>query len=198
MKPCKKCKETKPVDSFHKWSLSKDGKADWCKSCRSAHSKKPDIRQADKERYKQWYEANKPKALASSKQWQHDNREKYRANMRKAARKAYAANPLKFINRAHEARIERWAIYDSAENPITEQQWADRLVEFEDCCAYCHKPSERLQQDHIQPISKGGQHTYDNVVPACAFCNASKGSKSLLEFIAYQNNINLTQFQIAA
>ena len=31
-----------------------------------------------------------------------------------------------------------------------------------------------LQRDTIQPISRGGRYTLDNVVPACGPCNASK------------------------
>jgi 5-methylcytosine-specific restriction endonuclease McrA len=31
-----------------------------------------------------------------------------------------------------------------------------------------------LQRDCILPISRGGRYTLENVVPACASCNASK------------------------
>lgn len=31
-----------------------------------------------------------------------------------------------------------------------------------------------LQRDCVLPISRGGQYTVENVVPACASCNASK------------------------
>ena len=33
---------------------------------------------------------------------------------------------------------------------------------------------DSLQRDCVMPISRGGRYTVDNVVPACAACNASK------------------------
>lgn len=41
-------------------------------------------------------------------------------------------------------------------------------------CAYCQATGLPLQRDCILPISRGGRYTLDNVVPACASCNASK------------------------
>lgn len=41
-------------------------------------------------------------------------------------------------------------------------------------CAYCGATGRNLQRDCIQPISRGGRYTLENVVPACASCNASK------------------------
>jgi 5-methylcytosine-specific restriction endonuclease McrA len=43
-------------------------------------------------------------------------------------------------------------------------------------CAYCgkvHKSSE-LTRDHYQPVSKGGQDTWMNVLSACKDCNSMK------------------------
>ncbi len=45
-------------------------------------------------------------------------------------------------------------------------------------CQYCHAPAENI--DHVVPRSKGGPHSWDNVVAACRPCNAKKGD-SLLE-----------------
>lgn len=36
--------------------------------------------------------------------------------------------------------------------------------------------------DHVQPISKGGKHTWTNVVTACNKCNNQKGNKNLSEY----------------
>lgn len=38
--------------------------------------------------------------------------------------------------------------------------------------------------DHILPLSKGGNHKIDNLVPACRTCNLSKYTKTADEFIA--------------
>ena len=60
-----------------------------------------------------------------------------------------------------------------ADNDLTDRQWQD-LLEAWGGCAYCGAVGPALQRDCIQPISRGGRYTLDNVVPACASCNASK------------------------
>ncbi|MDB4875733.1 MAG: hypothetical protein JWM41_2179 [Gemmatimonadetes bacterium] len=37
--------------------------------------------------------------------------------------------------------------------------------------------------DHVIPISRGGSHTRENVVPACRSCNSKKGDLMLLEWV---------------
>ncbi len=66
------------------------------------------------------------------------------------------------------------------ENTLTASQWAAILKSHRNRCAYCHqKFSDEIPatQDHIIPISKGGHHTKENVVPACKPCNSSKGNQ---------------------
>ena len=46
-------------------------------------------------------------------------------------------------------------------------------------CQYCHAPAESI--DHVVPRSRGGQHTWDNVVACCRRCNVRKGSRLLDE-----------------
>jgi 5-methylcytosine-specific restriction endonuclease McrA len=41
-------------------------------------------------------------------------------------------------------------------------------------CQYCNS-TRNLTIDHVIPRSKGGQHTWDNVVAACERCNSLKG-----------------------
>jgi 5-methylcytosine-specific restriction endonuclease McrA len=43
-------------------------------------------------------------------------------------------------------------------------------------CQYCGS-SKRLTLDHVIPRSKGGQHTWNNVVAACESCNSRKGDR---------------------
>ncbi len=42
-------------------------------------------------------------------------------------------------------------------------------------CQYCGAPAENL--DHVIPRSKGGEHTWENVVAACRRCNAKKENR---------------------
>jgi 5-methylcytosine-specific restriction endonuclease McrA len=43
-------------------------------------------------------------------------------------------------------------------------------------CQYCGRPAENV--DHVIPKSRGGGHTWDNVVAACRSCNARKENRS--------------------
>jgi len=54
--------------------------------------------------------------------------------------------------------------------------------EFNQRCAYCGSESKRLTLDHVLASSKGGINSWRNLVPACAKCNASKGSKNLTDW----------------
>ncbi|MEB3212837.1 MAG: HNH endonuclease [Leptolyngbyaceae bacterium] len=47
-------------------------------------------------------------------------------------------------------------------------------------CQYCGK-TRSLTLDHVIPRSKGGTHTWDNVVAACEICNSRKGDRLLHE-----------------
>jgi len=47
-------------------------------------------------------------------------------------------------------------------------------------CQYCGT-TKRLTLDHVIPRSKGGKHSWDNVVTACEKCNATKGSRTPTE-----------------
>ena len=61
------------------------------------------------------------------------------------------------------------------DHDLTDDQWM-ALMEAWGGCAYCGNPERALQRDCVQPISRGGRYTIDNVVPACASCNASKSN----------------------
>lgn len=43
-------------------------------------------------------------------------------------------------------------------------------------CQYCGS-RKQLTLDHVVPRSKGGTHTWDNVVAACSGCNSRKGDR---------------------
>ena len=46
-------------------------------------------------------------------------------------------------------------------------------------CAYCTNVGRTI--DHVVPRSRGGQHTWENVVLACNKCNEAKGNQTLAE-----------------
>ncbi|MCV7424192.1 HNH endonuclease [Mycobacterium yunnanensis] len=62
---------------------------------------------------------------------------------------------------------------DGAQNDLTTQEWT-AIRALWGGCAYCGASDRPLQRDCVMAISRGGRYTLDNVVPACAACNASK------------------------
>ena len=43
-------------------------------------------------------------------------------------------------------------------------------------CQYCGRPAENI--DHVLPRSRGGEHTWENIVAACRSCNTRKGDRT--------------------
>ena len=64
-------------------------------------------------------------------------------------------------------------------NDLTAAQWRAIKEIYRWRCAYCNKKTVALTQDHIIPLSKGGNHTMENIVPACRPCNSKKGNRPL-------------------
>lgn len=52
-------------------------------------------------------------------------------------------------------------------------------------CSYCGEDLEPFgywHMDHQFPKSRGGSDELDNLMPACKFCNSSKGNKTIDEW----------------
>jgi len=91
----------------------------------------------------------------------------------RAAKKKYSKTPkgafvLKNIKHARRTIEKR--------GTLTEKEWQRILAFHKYSCAKCNS-KERIEMDHIIPVSKGGQHSKENIQPLCRPCNASKGSK---------------------
>jgi len=52
-------------------------------------------------------------------------------------------------------------------------------------CVYCGErfDAEALTVDHVQPRSRGGDHSDGNLVTACTVCNTRKGGRSVAAFL---------------
>ena len=81
--------------------------------------------------------------------------------------------------RCHERRIL------TDKNKITNAEWLEALERFNYACAYCGSTSN-LSMDHVVPVSKGGQNTVDNLIPACISCNSTKQASEMVEWYTAQ------------
>lgn len=67
---------------------------------------------------------------------------------------------------------------------LTLPEWRGILEYFGYACAYCLRTDLPLEQEHIIPLSKGGEHSANNVVPACSGCNGFKKAKSIFVMLS--------------
>lgn len=106
------------------------------------------------------------------KRWLSANPERVRASQRVRSRRWRQRNPLKHVEQQHRRRA-RVRACESV--PFTRDEWLLKVQRYNGLCAYCGcRPWSEM--DHVVPIAVGGRHAIDNVVPACAGCNRSKGA----------------------
>ena len=69
-----------------------------------------------------------------------------------------------------------------ADNDLTPAEWI-AIRDAWACCAYCGETAKTMQKDCVQPLSRGGRYTLENVVPACGSCNASKSNDEVTSWL---------------
>ncbi len=114
-----------------------------------------------------------------------DSRKKGSTDWRKAHPEQASANVKTWLekhpHKTHEYNKTRRARkYNALINDLTVEQWEEIKIAYGNCCMYCGRKMQRLTQDHITPLSKGGNHTASNIVPACKSCNSIKGRGDVL------------------
>ena len=60
------------------------------------------------------------------------------------------------------------------------QREAYEAVQASGLCVYCAAPAATV--DHVRPLARGGWEHESNLVPACRWCNSSKGTRLLTEW----------------
>ena len=66
-----------------------------------------------------------------------------------------------------------------SQGDLTRKRWKVIKEKFNNQCVCCGRsePDVRVCMDHIIPLSKGGDHTENNVQPLCVSCNSAKGTQ---------------------
>jgi 5-methylcytosine-specific restriction endonuclease McrA len=160
---CSKCGETKSLAEFRKNKSAPTGTGSTCKLCHAAHNRE----------YNKTYPYTNPSQTPEYKRAYYEtHKDMYRAIS--ARRDALDPEGRLERTRRRRARIK------GAITTLTIAEWKDILAYFGNACAYCLRDDVPMTMDHIVPISKGGAHSAENVVPACMACNQAKHVKSLL------------------
>lgn len=109
--------------------------------------------------------------LARMLELEAQSREKYRDQRNEAQRTYHKTHPDVASAATGRRRARKACI---ALNDLSAAQWQEIKAAYGFRCVYCGRKMQRLTMDHITPLSKGGNHTASNVVPACQSCNARK------------------------
>lgn len=161
---CTHCKTEKSRDDFQKSRSTKTGLQLWCKACIKVAN---DRRRSD------------PTHRAHDKA----QRERYAKSHRDIYRKA----AIKY-NQSHPATVRlnaatrRRRISESVSR-MTEAEWQETLQQFGYRCAYCGCGHEKLTMEHMTPVSRGGDDSQSNIVPACMACNLHKHVRGVIQMV---------------
>lgn len=176
-KVCSQCKRTLPstTEYFHKHPISKDGLKPKCKECRRLDTKTYGERQ--RALGKKYREEHREEILARKKKYREENKEKI-----KIYNKQYKQNnkELEAIhkNKRRSAKAKAFTYYNV-------DLWNECKEQFELCCCYCGE-KRKLTQEHFIPVSKGGDMSVNNIIPACSRCNSSKNNSDFFEWYIKQ------------
>lgn len=136
---------------------------------------------------KRYYKENSEKVRKRNKCYREENYEEVRER-EKRYREENRREVLEGKKRYREENSEKLRGMDRRRRELQHHAmrsapYAEEYVALiaKDPCSYCG--GEREHIDHIIPLSKGGTGDWDNLAPACARCNLSKGTKSPLEFL---------------
>lgn len=91
--------------------------------------------------------------------------------------------------RTRRQRRRQWYELGLIEGRINLRSWTASLLTIQEHrCAGCGAKitEEETEVDHIRPLSRGGTNRPDNLQALCAYCNRSKGTKTMAEWQARQ------------
>ena len=148
------------------------------------------------ERSKEYSRNNMGKRIKYSKKYYENNKEKHADRV-----KRYTLINIEKITE----RRRQWKKNNKDKvNISTQRRYAKKhglsydfdIIAWESCkkhfgynCCYCGKPG-KLTQEHFIPLSKDGEYTINNIVPACKSCNSKKHNKDFFKWYSEQSFYN--------
>jgi 5-methylcytosine-specific restriction endonuclease McrA len=144
---------------------------------------------------KQWRDSHKESTKEYLKSYYIENKEKI---LKRVSDRYYEHHinevpscefNLEFVlNEQRNLRKVKQAYKRAGGGDFSLKDWYSLLEEFDYKCAYCKERTNHLSPDHVIPLSRGGENTLNNILPACTTCNTSKNKKLLEEWIPNLND----------
>lgn len=161
-KHCPTCERTLPAAAFYRNRGRADGLQSTCRDC-------------ERERLRDWREANADCEREYKRAW----REANAARVREQQREYRRSSAGRAVKRAKDAR-RRAAKRDRA-CACTSTLAVDVLLALGGCL-YCGSTDD-VTLEHVVALAAGGWDCMANLAPACRSCNYSKGDRSV-EYLA--------------
>jgi 5-methylcytosine-specific restriction endonuclease McrA len=196
-KRCTRCNQWRDSSDFYKDKSKRDGLKSHCKTCHEAYKRGYRATPAAKQVKQRRETVRREPVIASPPPAPDDLAVLFEAWRKRntARRKAFVRSQLKKWHAQHPGESRRWArenretIRTSAQqgraarahaaiNTLSSAEWQWLLERFEFRCAYCGKTGGGLTPDHVLPLSRGGNNSLGNIVPACGPCNLHKGART--------------------
>jgi len=191
---CREHKKTSEAFYFHTTKAGKTIPDRMCKQCKG-------------EWLKSYRKTRKEKYAAYAKNWRDRNPEKHKLQKRsqrsspiakdKARRYSLQNAELTRARNRSFYRTERGRVYALCKRQrnranklkalteksylVTDSWLVETFKSYEYKCAYCLEVCTPTM-DHVIPVSRGGKHERENIVPACHPCNSSKCDKLVNEW----------------
>ncbi len=180
-KACLRCGKEYLALEFPPDKSRPDGRHPYCRPCKAIYRRLRHERQreADNEKAKDYYQANRERLIANVAKWKQANvvenperKSRYQARRREY----YRAHPemLAAKNLRRRLLIKQGEHYTAAE-------WEQLKASYGYRCLACNRqePLVTLEPDHARPLARGGSNDIGNIQPLCGSCNRRKGTKEV-------------------
>ncbi len=186
---CSKCQQPKDLAEFRRHKRGKNGRSADCNTC---HSSQNHLYYLDnKDKYRIWRQNYKEQHTEAVRQQTLDWRKSHPERVRQIQttwrrnNKALQQALIAAWTKAHpEKGAEKTSRYRARKRHAPRVEAIDRALIFlrdQWICQLCHRKvqPEKASIDHVIPLSKGGEHTYRNLVLVHRLCNSSKGNRAV-------------------
>lgn len=197
LRECSGCRKTKvTLDDFYFHTTvrgetipdrqCKECKGNWFSEYRkrnrvkyAAYQKAQRERNPEKMELQRRKHRTSPKAKETARRYSADNREKSRIRAREYARTERGR--IATINKRQRERAKRLSAITERSALVTDSWVGSMFSLYDNRCVYCLETCLPTM-DHVVPVSRGGKHEQENIVPACHPCNSSKRDRLVDEW----------------
>jgi 5-methylcytosine-specific restriction endonuclease McrA len=167
------------------------------------HNRYINNKEENKQIYKEYYQKNKEAIKERTKKYLQENKDKIeeylaRTHINRLDKKAiYRKNNKDNIKKYYDEHKEYYKNYILKRKSLkrglisiySEDDWENCKNHFNNKCAYCGADN-KLSQDHFIALTRRGEYTKNNIVPACYRCNSSKGNRDFFYWYPQQQFYN--------